>query len=92
MEIIEKRKQTPLEKLREMGDFLSILLTDDLFDGRDELILDECLTFFFAGSQTSSVAHQNLIMNLIEQPDLMKRVRDEIKKVIIDPYKKAHPG
>ena len=32
------------------GDLLHILLSDELFKNDDRQILDECLTFFFAGS------------------------------------------
>jgi hypothetical protein len=32
------------------GDLLHILLNDDHFKDNDNLILDECLLFFFAGS------------------------------------------
>lgn len=50
-------------------DFLSILLSNSHFEGRDERIVDECLTFFFAGSQTSAIATQNLIFGLLKHPD-----------------------
>ena len=55
-------------KPMDFGDFLGILLTDENFKGNDDMIVDECLTFFAAGSQTSSVASQNLILLLIKHP------------------------
>ena len=48
--LILKRKAVSSEELMTKGDFLSILLTDELFTNNEDLILDECLTFFFAGS------------------------------------------
>ena len=41
--------------LKEKGDFLTILLTEPFFMNDNERIVDECLTFFFAGSQTSAI-------------------------------------
>ena len=41
--------------LASQGDFLTMILTEDHFKNRHERTVDECLTFFFAGSQTSSV-------------------------------------
>ena len=38
------------------GDFLTILLVEEHFKNRDERVIDEVLTFFFAGSMTSAVA------------------------------------
>ena len=32
------------------GDLLEILLTDELFKDNDKMIIDECLTFFFAAT------------------------------------------
>ena len=73
----------------EKVDLLSILLIDDLFMDREEIIIDECLTFFFAGSQTSSIGTQNMLMYMIQQPDIMQKVRAEIKSQIIDPTKET---
>lgn len=41
---------------------------DDNFKDDEEMIIDECLTFFFAGSQTTSITQQNLVMNLMKAP------------------------
>jgi cytochrome P450 len=51
--MVEKRRADPSVG---KGDLLSILLSDSLFNMDTEMIIDECLTFFFAGSQTSSIA------------------------------------
>jgi cytochrome P450 len=34
----------------EKGDLITILLSDDLFKNNIEMIIDECITFFLAGS------------------------------------------
>lgn len=56
-EMVDKRraelKKDP-EGVKARGDLLSILCTDELFCNDTEMIKDECLTFFFAGSQTSA--------------------------------------
>lgn len=63
------------------------------------MIVDECLTFFFAGSQTSSIAIQNLIFSLIKHPEIKAKVTAELDKVVIQPHLdslvkegKAKPG
>ena len=52
-DIVEKRRahlaQNPRHATAE-GDFLTILLTEPHFKDNGERIIDECLTFFFAGS------------------------------------------
>jgi cytochrome P450 len=50
------------------------------------MIIDECLTFFFAGSQTSSIAIQNLILMLIKHPEIKDKILREIETVIIQPH------
>lgn len=58
MRIVERKREDIRQKseLRKAGDFLTILLVDEHFADKTERIIDEVLTFFFAGSQTSSVA------------------------------------
>ena len=70
--IVEKRREElakdPSLKA-DKGDFLTILLTEPHFKDNIGRIIDECLTFFFAGSQTSAAATQNLICSLMKHPE-----------------------
>ena len=70
-EAIINKRRAEIEanpELAKSGDFMTILLVDGFFKDRTERIIDEVLTFFFAGSQTSSVATQNLIFALCKHP------------------------
>lgn len=67
---------------------LGILLCDELFNQDDEMIVDELLTFFFAGSQTSSVATQNLFLHLMRNPAHGQKVLKELEDTIVKPYLK----
>ena len=49
-EIIEERRKGDSKSILDSPDLLSILVTDDLFKDDLEGIMDECITFFFAGS------------------------------------------
>ena len=57
-DIIDNRRQEIKKnpEAAKAGDFLTMILTEEHFKDRTERIVDEVLTFFFAGSQTSSVA------------------------------------
>jgi len=50
MDTVAKRRRSMAGESSEAGDLLSILLEDPLFKDDDEMITDEILTFFFAGS------------------------------------------
>ena len=84
-DIIKKRKIAIKEnpELANAGDFLTILLVDEHFKDRKMRIVDEVLTFFFAGSQTSSVATQNLIFALCKHPEYQNQILDEVDQFII---------
>jgi cytochrome P450 len=69
--IVEKRRKCSQDELNSRADLLSILHTDDLFKDNNKLIIDECLTFFFAGSQTSSIPTQNIVMYLMRKSQIM---------------------
>ena len=65
--VADRRQDMKEGRHLDEGDFLSILLCDELFKEDDVMIIDEILTFFFAGSQTSSVVTQNLLMHLMKE-------------------------
>jgi cytochrome P450 len=71
-DLIDKRR---LEGKIGGGDLLSILMEDE--DGfSTEVIIDECITFFLAGSQTVKVTNANILQH-VTRNDL---VRDSLMK------------
>jgi cytochrome P450 len=56
------------------------------------MVIDECMTFFFAGSQTMSMATTNMLVYMIREPSYFDKVRIEIDRVIVSPYLEANPG
>jgi len=48
--IINKRREANINEPIERQDLLAILLKDPLFNKNDEVMIDELLTVFFAGS------------------------------------------
>ena len=62
------------------GDFLTQLLSDDLFKGQDQYIIDECLTFMAAASQTTTLLISNALYYLTKNKEVCERLREEIKK------------
>ena len=71
------------KSLAEKGDFLTILLCDELFKDDKKRIIDETLTFFFAGTQTSAVTLQNLVLALLKHPEYKTKILDELDEVIV---------
>lgn len=57
-----------------------------MFKDDEEMIIDELITFFFAGSQTTAASLSNLIMNAMKQPTIIDKIRSEINDVIVDNY------
>jgi cytochrome P450 len=62
-DFVEKRQKD--KSGQDYNDILSILLADTLFCTDNEKIVDELLTVFFAGTNTSASSTQNLIMQFI---------------------------
>lgn len=52
----------------ETHDLLTTLLHDDLYRNHPDAIIDECLTMFFAGTQTVSITTSNMIIYLLQKP------------------------
>jgi cytochrome P450 len=63
-ELIRQRRVTMWSRTNR-SDLLSIMLNDPLFENNDEIILNESLTFFLAGSLTQATALSNTICSFI---------------------------
>ncbi len=53
--INKRREQMSESDYVDQGDFLSMLLKDELFNIQDELMIDECLTFMIAATMTTAL-------------------------------------
>ena len=67
MEMIQERRNDLKngKLLDQKADLLSIMLNDPLFQNDDEIILNESLTFFLAGSLTQASLLSNTLCYLI---------------------------
>ena len=61
-QIVDKRRLEMINKNQVREDLLSLLLEDPLFNENNEAIIDELLTIFLAGSQSTANVTQNLIL------------------------------
>ena len=52
------------DKDRQGGDFLSMMLNDDLFRDKEDYLVDECLTFMVAATMTSTALINSAIYYL----------------------------
>ena len=63
--MIKKRRDEMKEStFVDKGDFLTVLLIDELFKGQDDYIVDECLTFMVAATQTTTILTTNALYYL----------------------------
>ena len=74
------------------GDFLSMILEEELFDGDDTSILDECMGMYFAGQGTTGSMHGNIILHTTIQPQIKVKVMEEWTREILKPFQYANPG
>lgn len=58
-------------------DLLTMLVSNELFKDDDKKIIDECLTMFFAGTQTVSMTTGNLMQYLTQKPEYLAKIRAE---------------
>lgn len=82
-EMIAKRKQEmALPSFKNKGDFLTLLLSDDLFKDKDDYMVDECLTFMLAATMTTTMLISNAIYYLTQNPESLSKLRKEMAKNI----------
>ena len=71
-------KKDPKEA--EKVDLLTIMLKDPLFENNDEQIINESMTFFFAGTLTQATSTANIICYQLQYPQVEKKVRASLAK------------
>ena len=76
--MIDDRRSGSQKSYDNSSDLLSILLSSDVFNGEDELIKDEIVTFFLAGMKTIQVSSTNLIYYLHKHPEVKAKLLKEI--------------
>ncbi len=55
------------------------MLNDELFAGKEEYIIDECLTFMLAATMTTTLLINNGIYYLTQNEEKLAKMREEIK-------------
>jgi cytochrome P450 len=68
------------------------MINDEVFKNKDESIIDECITFFLAGSATTKIANSNLLMYLTLYPETLTKLKSELISKLFRPYKVQNPG
>jgi cytochrome P450 len=85
--IIHKR-QAQLQAGEDVpSDLLTMLLTAHYEDGRsmsDAQVLDECMTIFFAGHETTSVGLTWAWVELLQHPEILQKLTAEIRTTVGD--------
>ncbi len=77
--ITERRKAYASGKqIDSKADLLSIMLNDPMFQNDDEIILNESLTFFLAGSQTQASLLSNTLCYLIQNKEIQAKLRQSL--------------
>jgi len=81
LDVVNKRKAENALFGQKNDDLLDLLLRDPVFSENESVIVDELLTVFFAGSQTSANTTQNLLFHLSIKPDYKKKIVEEVNSV-----------
>ena len=83
-EIVKRRKEAKGDK--EYNDLLNVMLcgVDPISGERlsDENIRDQMITFLIAGHETTSGTLSFAIYELLENPDILKKAEEEVKRVL----------
>ncbi|CDW86900.1 cytochrome p450 [Stylonychia lemnae] len=80
--IKSKREQFARTGKYEGDDLLTILLQDELFQNDDSMLIDECLTFFAAGAQTTAVSITNFLCYMAQNQQQEEKLRNELKSIL----------
>lgn len=71
-------RRSGAQKQYEQEDLLSILISTEFYNQQDNLIIDEILTFFFAGMKTIVVSTTNLVYYMTQNPEIKAKILNEV--------------
>ena len=75
--VLERKKQMkePGYVKHSQGDLLSTLIEDEEgFAENNEVLIDECITFFLAGSQTVKATSANIIQHITQKDEVRNKL------------------
>ncbi len=75
--ITKRRTEIKDPSFKHKGDFLTLLIEDEVFKDQDTYILDECITFMLASTITTTLLITNSIYYFTKHPEILKKMRDE---------------
>ena len=87
--MIDERRKNMQDPNFRRDDFIDIMLKDDLFCKNDKAIIDECMAFLFAGTQTTAINISETFHRLTQQKDILQKVREELNQYFkVEDFKK----
>ena len=82
-EIVAERRLEGKESHTASFDFLSQLLSDDMYKDNEKMIMDECLTFIGAATQTTTILLTNIVYYLTKNPDVKAKLMKELEAKLV---------
>ena len=81
-DLIRDKKEEMRQEKTMKEDFLSIMLQDELYRDDLERMVDECVTFMFAASQTTGIMVTETLFRFIQNRDILQKVKKELCEVL----------
>ena len=79
--MVDDRRKNPTDQ----DDLLSILLNTEFYSvDNDATIIDEVLTFFFAGMKTIQISTTNLVYQVVKNKHIREKLMSEIRPAVDD--------
>ncbi|CDW88283.1 cytochrome p450 [Stylonychia lemnae] len=87
-QLIDERKEQLKDPNFQSADFLTLLLTDELYMNDNDLMKDEISTFMFAATQTTASMINNLLYYFEFIPEVKEKLRAEVINVMANEEQK----
>ncbi|CDW80105.1 cytochrome family subfamily polypeptide 55 precursor [Stylonychia lemnae] len=76
-DVISQRRKRISEGYQS-NDFVDLLIRDELYEGKDETILDECCIFMLGATQTTVTTINNALIYIYKDNQILQKLREEI--------------